>query len=206
VCKTRASRWCNDVFLFKTACLILTKQKPLQPKIIIMADFQQTNDILVPGEESKLPSGLNVLTILTFIGSAIGLLGTVWNFINAKKGLEQMEATINSPEYENMPALAKKFMNPEALELVRKSYENRVPITVIGLIAIALCVVGAVQMRKRKAQGYVLYTIGELLPIVSSVIFLGAASLAGFGGIITIAISVLFVLLYTAQRKYLINK
>jgi hypothetical protein len=201
-----ASRSCNDVFLFSMACLILTKQNPLQPNFFIMTDFQQTNDILRPGEDSKLPSGLNVLTILTFIGSAIGLLGTLWNFINAKKGLEQMEAAINSPEYENMPALAKKFMNPEALELVRKSYENRVPITVIGLIGIALCIVGAIQMRKRKAQGYMLYVIGELLPVVSSVIFLGVASLAGFTGILTIAISVLFVLLYTAQRKYLINK
>jgi hypothetical protein len=200
------SRSCNDVFLFSMACLILTKQNPLQPNFFIMTDFQQTNDILRPGEDSKLPSGLNVLTILTFIGSAIGLLGTLWNFINAKKGLEQMEAAINSPEYENMPALAKKFMNPEALELVRKSYENRVPITVIGLIGIALCIVGAIQMRKRKAQGYMLYVIGELLPVVSSVIFLGVASLAGFTGILTIAISVLFVLLYTAQRKYLINK
>ena len=160
----------------------------------------------MPGEETKLPSGLNVLTILTFIGSAIGLLGSLWNFVNAKKGLEQMEAAINSPDYENMPALAKKFMNPEALELVRKSYENRVPITVIALIGIALCVVGAMQMRKRKAQGYMLYVIGELLPIISSVIFLGVSSLTGVGGIITVAISVLFILLYTAQRKYLTNK
>ena len=171
-----------------------------------MTDLQQPNDFLVPEEKPKIPSGINVLTILTFIGSGLAVLGTVWNFINAKKGLDQMETMINSPEFDNMPALAKKFMTPEALELARKSYENRVPITVIGLIAVVLCIVGALQMRKLKQQGYVLYVIGELLPVLSSVIFLGMASLTGFGGILTIAITLLFVLLYTLQRKYLVNK
>ncbi len=171
-----------------------------------MADLTQANDFLLPEEKPKIPSGINVLTILTFVGSGIGVLGTIWNFFNAKKGLDQMETMINSPEYDNMPALAKKFMTPEALELARKGYENRVPITVIGLIGIALCIVGALQMRKLKSQGYILYVIGELLPVLSSVIFLGIASLTGFGGGITIAIVLLFIILYTAQRKYLINK
>jgi hypothetical protein len=171
-----------------------------------MADLNQPNDFLRPEEKPKIPSGINVLTILTFIGSAIGILGSIWNFINAKKGLDQMETMINSPEYDNMPALAKKFMTPEALELARKGYENRIPITVIGLISIALCIVGALQMRKLKSQGYLLYVIGELLPVLSSVIFLGIASLTGMGGIITIVIVLLFIILYTLQRKYLINK
>lgn len=171
-----------------------------------MTDTNQSNDFLMPEQQPKIPSGINVLTILTFIGSGIGILGGVYNFFNAKKGLDQMEATINSPEYENMPALAKKFLSPEALELARKSYENRVPITLIALIGIALCLVGAIQMRKLKAQGYILYVIGELLPVLGSVIFLGMASLSGVGGIITIVFVLLFIILYTAQRKYLINK
>lgn len=171
-----------------------------------MADLNQPNDFLRPEEKPKIPSGINVLTILTFIGSGIGILGSIWNFINAKKGLDQMETMINSPEYDSMPALAKKFMTPEALELARKGYENRIPITVIGLISIALCIVGALQMRKLKSQGYLLYVIGELLPVLSSVIFLGIASLTGIGGIITIVIVLLFIILYTLQRKYLINK
>ena len=171
-----------------------------------MADLNQPNDFLRPEEKPKIPSGINVLTILTFIGSGIGFLLTIWNFINAKKGLDQMETTINSPEYDNLPALAKKFLTPEALELARKSYENRIPITVIGLIGITLCVIGALQMRKLKSQGYLLYLIGELLPVLSSVIFLGIGSLTGIGGVITIVIILLFIILYTAQRKYLINK
>jgi hypothetical protein len=168
-----------------------------------MTDLNQ--NMLLPEDKPTVPSGINVLTILTFIGSAIGFLGACWNFINAKSGLDKMEEAINSPNYETMPAIAKKFLTPEALEIARKSYENRIPITVIGLIGIALCVYGAIQMRKRKMQGYYLYLVGEIIPLISSVIFIGVGSLTGFAGLITIGILLLFILLYTAQRKHLTN-
>ena len=171
-----------------------------------MADLNQPGNMSMTGETPKLPSGLNTLTILTFIGCGVGFLFTVYNFFNAKSGLEKMEAAINSPDFEKMPEFAKKMMSPEALEMTRKSYENRIPLTLIALIGIVLCLVGAMQMRKLKAQGYMLYVIGEVLPLVGSAIFLGAAFLTGFGGIITICFVLLFVILYTMQRKYLVNK
>ena len=170
-----------------------------------MADLNEAGSFSPVIETKPLPSGLNVLTILTFIGSAIGLLGTLYNFTNAKKGLDQMEAAINSPEYENMPALAKKFMSPEALEVARKSYENRIPLTLVGLVGIALCVYGAVQMRKRRMQGYYLWLTGELLPLLVSVILIGMGALSGITGGIIILFTVVFVLLYTLQRKHLTN-
>ncbi|MEP6749392.1 MAG: hypothetical protein ABJB86_16775 [Bacteroidota bacterium] len=171
-----------------------------------MSDFNQPNDFLPSaGEKPKLPTGINVLTILTFIGCGLAIIGSLYNFANAKAGLDKMEAAINSPGYDQMPAIAKKFMNPEALEVARKTYENRVPINIINLIAIGLCLYGAVQMRQLKKQGYMMYIIGEILPFVPSVIFIGIGALTGFGGIIAIAFTLLFVLLYTGQRKYLVN-
>jgi hypothetical protein len=157
------------------------------------------------GEKPKLPGSLNVLTILTFIGSCIGILGTFYNFASGKKQMDNMEAQINSPNYDSMPALVKKFVNPEALESVRKGYENRFPILLISLICIALCVYGAIQMRQKKMQGYYLYLAGEILPFVPTVLFIGMGALTGAGGIIAIVITLLFVLLYTGQRKYLTN-
>jgi len=170
-----------------------------------MADLNQPTDILMPVEKPKIPSGINVLTILTFIGCAVGLLGSIYNFTSSKANLDKMEATINSPAYETMPALAKKFMNPEALEVARKTYENRIPMTVIGLVCIGLCFYGALQMRQLKKQGYILYLMGEILPVLTYGIFIGMAALTGFSGILMIVFTLLFVLLYTAQRKYLVN-
>lgn len=171
-----------------------------------MSELNQPGSFSMPVEKPKLPSGLNVLTILTFIGCGIGFLSMAYNFVNAKSGLEKMEAAINSPDFDKMPEFAKKMMSPEALEMARKSYENRIPLTLIALVGIVLCLVGALQMRKLKAQGYMLYVIGEILPLIGYLIFVGVASLTGFMGIISVCIVLLFVILYTAQRKYLVNK
>lgn len=169
-----------------------------------MSDLNQPSEFLpVDAEKTTVPSGINVLTILTFIGCGIGFLGSVWNFFNAKSGVDKMEAAINSPNYENMPSIAKKFLTPEALEAARKTYENRVPITLIMLIGIVLCLYGAIQMRKQKMQGYYMYVAGELLPLIANVIFIGLGWLSGIAGIISICIVLLFILLYTGQRKYL---
>jgi hypothetical protein len=111
---------------------------------------------------------------------------------------------INSGKYDQMPSILKKMMSPEALEVARKTYENRVPITLIGLISLVLCLVGAIQMRSLKKQGYYLYLIGELLPFVGSLIFVGVAALSGFA-LIAVVFALVFILLYTGQRKHLVN-
>ena len=114
-----------------------------------------------------------------------------------------MEEAISSPTYDSLPSFAKKMLSPEALEIARKSYENRIPILAISLIGIALCTYGALQMRKRKMQGYYTYLIGEVIPFLVMPIFLGMAALTGMIGIVSICIVLLFVLLYTGQRKHL---
>ncbi len=171
-----------------------------------MSDLNQAGSFSLPSEKPKLPGSLNTLTILTFVGCGVGFLFTVYNFFNAKSGLDKMEAAINSPDFDKMPEFAKKMMSPEALEIARKSYESRIPLTLIGLVGLALCLVGAMQMRKLKAQGYLLYVVGEVLPVIASIIFIGMASITGFGGMIMVGFVLLFVILYTTQRKYLINK
>ncbi|MEO5683851.1 MAG: hypothetical protein ABIQ88_14500 [Chitinophagaceae bacterium] len=172
-----------------------------------MTDLNQPNDPFIPPTEKPvLPSGLNVLTILTFIGCGLAFLSGCWNFFNAKNGIDKMEEMINSGKLDEMPAFARKMFSPEMLELSRKAYENRLPIFLLTLVSVALCLVGAMQMRKLKAQGYFLYVIGEVLPLIGILLFMGTAALTGMMGGISIGIVALFVILYTMQRKYLINK
>jgi len=168
-----------------------------------MTDMSQNFD-LPSDNKPSVPTGINVLTILTFIGCGLGFIGAIWQFFGAKRNLDKMEEMINSGKYDEMPAILKKMMSPAALEVARKSYENRVPVTLISLVALVLCLVGAIQMRSLKKQGYFLYVIGELLPFVGMLIFVGVASLSGFG-IIAVIIALVFVLLYTGQRKHLVN-
>ncbi|HQW85333.1 MAG TPA: hypothetical protein PK987_12745 [Ferruginibacter sp.] len=154
----------------------------------------------------KISSGLNVLTILTFIGCALQLVGSLWTFFNAKKSYDGIDKLTEQMNSGNMPGWAKRMMgDPETMiAMIRKTYENRIPIVVLSLIAVALCFYGALQMRKLKKQGFLLYTIGEVLPFLTQFLFIGAFAFAGFSMYFGIAIALLFILLYSMQRKHLV--
>jgi hypothetical protein len=173
-----------------------------------MAEIKSNEDRLSAQEFERpaLPTGLNVLTILTFIGCAIQLYTAVTGFTGAKKNYETRDeviAKMNAPE---MPKVMKGMMPSAAQmdEIFTKSYENRIPLLLLGVIAIALCFVGAMQMRKLKKQGFLLYAIGQLLPFATSILFIGMAAYSGSFVIIMSAITLLFLLLYFFQRKHVV--
>jgi hypothetical protein len=168
-----------------------------------MSEIKSTSDFLSTeeGEQPKLSSGLNVLTILTFIGCALGFLSGIWSFIKADDSYKQLVAAQSN--LENAPAFAKKFMGPEMVEMARKSAENKLPILLLTLAGVALCTWGAMEMRKLKKQGFALWAAGEFLPLVGAMIFLGTGMFSGFGLFILI-VPIIFLILYAVQRKNLV--
>jgi hypothetical protein len=163
---------------------------------------QATTDVLDYDEQHppKLTTGLNVLTILTFIGCAYELYSTVNNFFSGKKALEEFEKA--QEKLAEAPAWARKFASPEMHDMLVKSLENKVPLVIIGLVSIALCVFGAIEMRKLKKQGFTFWVIGEVLPYIGVIIFIGGAFFKTILVYFTI-IPVIFILLYLLQRKNL---
>lgn len=154
-------------------------------------------------EDNKLPQSLNVLTILTFIGCSLGFIFGIYGYIHADKSVIDIQTGMNNPD---LPSFAKNFMNQDALDSARLMAANKLPLLILGLVATSLCLFGAIQMRQRKMNGYYLWLTGELLPFISALIFLNAASLYKGYAIIGIVITIIFIALYTLQRKYLINK
>lgn len=162
-----------------------------------MSDFQD-----FPGEEKKLPTGLNVLTILTFIGCAYDLYQGVAGY--ARNNAEALKEFDKAQEkMKDAPQWAKNFAGPEMRDLLMQSMDNKIPMLIIGLIATGLCVFGALEMRKLKKQGYFIWLIGELLPFISVGIFAPAfyqTFLKFF-----LIIPIIFIILYTVQRKHLVK-
>ena len=154
----------------------------------------------------KLSTGLNVLTILTFIGCAIQLLFTLFGFFTAQKNYENMDKVLEQMNSAEIPGWMKSLMgNPaDFVTMTTKSYENRIPLFLLYLAAVILCFYGALQMRKLKKQGYLLYVIGQILPFLAQVLFIGVFMITGATGIFFICVTLLFILLYTMQRKNLI--
>lgn len=155
-------------------------------------------------DKSKLPTGLNVLTILTIIGTILfSFIGGVWGFLSAEKTYKNTKDLLDSGKLDEAPAWARGMMTPEMLEMQHKMLENKFPILIITLVAGALCLYGALEMRKRKKQGYILWLVGEILPMLATVIFIGTNAMKGFG-LIGVLIPVVFIILYTINKKELI--
>ncbi len=174
-----------------------------------MSDNFNTNDSLTVNEFEKtpLPTGLNVLTILTIIGCVIGLVFSILGFVNAKNSYDGKDQIVEKMKSADTPKFVRSMMGDPANfeQTVIKSYENRIPILLLSIVAVALCLVGALQMRKRKKQGYLLYVIGEIMPFITIAFFIGFFALSGFTFIFSVVIAAVFILLYTMQKKYLVN-
>ncbi|WP_290792519.1 hypothetical protein [Flavihumibacter sp. UBA7668] len=160
-------------------------------------------NVLNPFEEEKkkLPTMLNVLTILTFIGSAIMLISIPISkfFIGfAKKAMED-PATMERMSDKEIAEMEKGVRVFDLMEA------NATPIWIVTILGAALCVYGAIQMRKLKKDGYFIYLVGEILPII------GFAIILGFSNYFTttssyfsnLGIPLLFIILYTTQLKHL---
>ena len=172
-----------------------------------MNENNPSGDVLHYNDDvPKAPMGLKVLTVLTFIGSALQLFGSIYNYVNAQKSYEGMDKLIEQINSDSMPSWAKAMVGDPAhlVEMITKSYQNRVPIVLLSVVAVALCVMGAIQMRKLKKQGFLFYTIGELLPFLTQFILIGAFSFSGMFFIIGTCISLFFILMYFLYRKNMV--
>lgn len=156
------------------------------------------------GGKAPLPSGLNILTILTIIGSVIAIIGAIWTFATVDSSYEKMrdmQATVT----EDTPAYLKSMMGPDMLENMRKQKESKIPILVVTLLGAGLCLFGAIEMRKQKSQGYILWVVGEFLPIIATGLFVGFGMMFSGFALIFMSIPIIFLILYTVNRKHLTN-
>jgi hypothetical protein len=160
--------------------------------------FQENNIVTKPS------SLLSTSTILSIIGSAIAMISAVTAYVNAEVNYEKIQKMVNDKDVAKAPEFVKSFFNENALLMAQKAVENKVPIMIISLIAAALCLFGAVMMKKLKKDGLKLWMTGELLPIASNLVFLGAASMSGLA-LINLVFPAVFIVIYMICRKELVN-
>jgi hypothetical protein len=161
----------------------------------------QMNDISASKdfEANKLPSFLNVLTILTYVGCGLAAISAIYNHFNICETVEKLTSK-EMPEVGGMLG----SMVDSALELSIKQCDNRLVILVSTLATTLICFFGAFLMRQLKKQGFIIYIIGELIGPASMMVILGMSSM-GVMMIFGLIINILFVILYATQRRFLVN-
>ena len=151
-------------------------------------------------EKPVLPSMLNVLTILTFIGCSIFFLFSLATPAIIKWSKEMMDKASKTDLTPKEIADIEK--GRQAMELME---QHMWPLMIIGIAGIILCFIGALMMRKLKKDGYWIYLAGQVVPYIGSLILVGTAQYSGAGSFVVPVISLIFIILYTTQRKYLVR-
>ena len=152
------------------------------------------------GEKPKLPGAINVLTILTFIGCGIGALFTLCMPMLMRFSLRMMDKAIEGGNLSEQKIADMQRQKPK-MELM---LDNMWPLILIGLAGIALCLYGALQMRKLKKEGFYVYVLGQILPVIGSGLLVGfSAQFNGPVSYVFAAIPVVFIILYANQLKYM---
>jgi hypothetical protein len=149
----------------------------------------------------KMPSAINILTILTFIGCGVQLLLTFltrWFMGFALKVMDDPNRwdSLSTKEKDNLL---------QAKEAMRLYENNFIPLTIIALVGIALCFTGAMMMRKLKKEGFYIYVVGEFAPIIASAVLIGLSVQMNspVSATFSLLIPVVFTVMYAMQLKHM---
>lgn len=158
-------------------------------------ELDSSNDLLdelsVEGKIDERPVFLTVLCILTFVGSALYIVYSLFA-LSSYNALDDLNATFPSDLDESFI----KYMRWMKFERYT---------SIVGSIG---CIIGAVFMLKMKRLGFYLYVISQAAPIVIG--FFAANSLGNFFGgfqfisfILYSIFPVGFIILYSLNYKHL---
>lgn len=170
-----------------------------------MEGSNQSNDIF-DQPQPKLTGLLNVLTILTFIGCGLSYISAFWSYFGM--GNPDSEIAKMREQQEKLgtdSGFAYKMME-SGIDIYQKSYDNRHLLFAAGLLFTTLCLIGAMRMRKLRKSGYYIYLVGELAPIVLMAGLFGSSFLSAIQLLFVALIAAVFVILYSTQLKYFVNK
>lgn len=99
-------------------------------------------------------------------------------------------------------AIFGQAFNAEMIEMIRVSLDNIYLLQGSAILLATICIIGAIQMRKLKKSGYLLYVISSAISIVIPMTVFGFGIMSVMmmaGHLFTVA----FVVMYSVNLKYL---
>jgi hypothetical protein len=142
---------------------------------------------------AKRPSFLTVLCILTYVGVGLSVILSIVGFM-ATQALTSMADTMGTMSgVEEMPGMT------DAMNAIK--YANvTLAISILGAV---LCLVGAILMWKQKKNGFYIYVIGQVAPLVTSAVLLGGSAFSGMALFMGAIFPIAFIVMYGLNLKHM---
>jgi hypothetical protein len=137
----------------------------------------------LPGEMPKRPGLLTVICILTFIGS----------------GMQLFSSLVIAGFYDMFVEVAKDFAVRFNIPAMEQLMEVKPLFFIVSAILYAGSLTGAILMMNLKKAGFHVYTVSQILLILSPMYFLHLPT----PGVLEMLFSGLFIFLYSLNLKYM---
>ncbi|MFM2225966.1 MAG: hypothetical protein RJA07_2168 [Bacteroidota bacterium] len=150
----------------------------------------------------NISSTLKTLCILTFIGvGMMNFFGAAYHYYTIDKNIVLLQQQLKATEYKDNDAAISTMQ--DALDGYYKARENKMQNLWIDIIAGILCAVGAAMMMRLLKNGFFVYTIGELLPVIYHFIVFGfgKVTFSAITSAFLVVIPLTFIVLYAVQLK-----
>ncbi len=144
-------------------------------------------------QPKSLPAFLNVLTILTFVGAGLGILGGIYNISTIEK--QKADLVLTEEVLRDAPG---PFADLGAY--ARKSIDHAVELNMTVFATCILCVFGAIMMRKMRKMGFFVYLVGQIAAIAVPLVIVGSP---GALFMIMYIFPVAFIIMYGVNLKHL---
>ena len=161
-----------------------------------------------PSPGSARPTFLTVLCILTFIGSAWGIIGNVRNYLGANTASQLISAATEESRQELQKSGDEGSKVADTVLNSLGDMANPANIkkaAIFAIVASVLTLIGGFLMFQLKKTGFYTYVLGTVIGIVGPFVAFGTGGNI-FGLIISSAMAffgILFVVLYALNLKYL---
>lgn len=149
-------------------------------------------------KKAERPTFLTVLCILSFIGNGLGLFQGAMGLLMVGIWSQMFKALSRSG----------KGLGPAEAE-VQNVFNSITWFSLMFIVASVLCLVGAILMWKLKKSGFILYVLGQGLPVLGTLFLFGfmfSGPTVGFGVMISIFSAIFpiaFVIMYGLNLKHL---
>lgn len=169
-----------------------------------MAEVLQDYDYKPAGR----PLFITVLCILTFVGSGLGLINGVYQYITAEKAASQM-AIQKKQAAEDIKRSGKndaetRFAGKMVASIGSLKASDVKKGGLLAVLAAVFCITGAFMMWRLRKTGYFVYIIGILTGIISPFIVFGSTNLAAILGSTMVGfIGIVFIILYGVNVKHM---
>ena len=156
----------------------------------------------------KRPQALKILCILTFVSTGFSLISSFFSLISGPMSSELLEEQkvnmIKMVDELNSLELYSLATMMEQIQRMTASVNTQFyAVTMVSFLVVALGLVGAVFMWQGKKLGFHLYIIYSLFAIIQLYFFVSPADIPIYVVVANLLFSILFVLLYSRNLKWL---